>query len=783
MKTSRGSGNMSSQVPALSKRSNFNRQSADMKSYSLSNDTRINRNNQSDQVESLEKEVDESGSQSLEKEEIGINNNDMVATEEYGSEKTLKIGEKFVEWKESSEATGKTPRRELVFNPYTARFIEKNERERQKKNWIFKARDIKQIAKRNELSSDDKSWFGSRMPQRTKSFRLYLQNPNGVDVSDSTLLFRLLMDDVRRHNISMLIMPESNLNNKCAFMMEKLKDCAELHCENGRFFATNTPGFADPRAIRQPGGVATVNQGKYMTRFAGVEYDKAGRWSVHKFFGKIGFLKIYSIYRVCKMNKKAGDTTAWSQQCTFYQKKGKDVNPRKQIVSELQRSIETDLGNSCQVIVAGDFNEDIGDEKCGIHGSLTKIGLLNVFQEKMGDRLPRTYRNGSKCLDHIYTTMKIYESLTSCGIAPFHYLQKSDHRGCYVDIDLKHILDTGDLSIMPASLRRLKMNSVKGIQKYEEQIQDEIVNHKYIKKIDDLKKRFEDTLDSSVLEADLNKLDDEITASMLNAENKCSNVNMSCRLDWSPQLKYVLRNYRWSKNNVKKIKRNGLISSVDDYNFRLKNAYEERRKWKKELKATQLNVSTLREKFLNERATYLAGKKNTVSMDELKMLKHHEKQRKEAGRVKRVIKGKQYSSLTSIEIPALDQYDDEQRHDPNFSHKNIRTIWKKINSTNNGKLVKNWEKIESKEEVERMIIHWQELYQSQAGETPLATDAWEVKFDDPAFREAVLQGRVNPDSFDEPEIFEFIQAMQIQKNVPEIKFEYSFTAFKDMIKK
>jgi len=109
------------------------------------------------------------------------------------------------------------------------------------------------------------------------------------------------------------------------------------------------------------------------------------------------------------MSKKAGDTKAWSQQCTFYQKKGKDINPREQIVSELKRNIETDLGNSCQVIVAGDFNEDIGDEKCEIHGSLTNIGLLNaVFQEKMGDKLPCTYRSGSKCLDHIYIPLRRY---------------------------------------------------------------------------------------------------------------------------------------------------------------------------------------------------------------------------------------------------------------------------------------------------------------------------------------------------------------------------------------
>ena len=86
------------------------------------------------------------------------------------------------------------------------------------------------------------------------------------------------MDDVVRHNINLMIMPESNLNCRSAFIMEKLQDSTEQHCENGRFFATNTPGYPDFRAIRQPGGVATVMQGRYSIRFAGIEYDPVGRW-------------------------------------------------------------------------------------------------------------------------------------------------------------------------------------------------------------------------------------------------------------------------------------------------------------------------------------------------------------------------------------------------------------------------------------------------------------------------------------------------------------------------
>ena len=160
----------------------------------------------------------------------------------------------------------------------------------------------------------------------------------------------------------MLILPESNLNSQSGFIMEKLRDSAEAHCDNGRFFAMNTPNYPTPKSIKQPGGVATVVQGKYMSRFAGVEYDPAGRWIVHKYFGKKSFLKIYAVYRVCRQSKKAGETTAWVQQSTFFSTKGKDINPRSKIVEDLKKSIEIDLENNCEIIVAGDLNEDIGDD-------------------------------------------------------------------------------------------------------------------------------------------------------------------------------------------------------------------------------------------------------------------------------------------------------------------------------------------------------------------------------------------------------------------------------------
>ena len=208
-------------------------------------------------------------------------------------------------------------------------------------------------------------------------------------------------------------------------------------------------------------------------------------------------------------------------------------------------------------------------------------------REKIGSTIPRTYKNGSKCLDHVYVTTKVYDSLEACGIAPFDYFQKSDHRGIYIDLNLSNILDTDDIFIQPAKFRRLKLNSVASIKKYEDNIFEEMKVHKFEEKIEAISKLFqsEGVTDNSVEQ--LNKLDDELTSSMLNAEKKCSKIHMNCRCDWSPQLKFVLRNYRWAKNNVKKIKREGLVTNVENYNIQLKKAFEEQRKWKAELRNTK----------------------------------------------------------------------------------------------------------------------------------------------------------------------------------------------------
>jgi len=103
---------------------------------------------------------------------------------------------------------------------------------------------------------------------------------------------------------------------------------------------------------------------------------------------------------------------------------------------------------------------------------------MNVLKSEIGEELSRMYIRGTTCIDHIYVTpTRVYDTINKCGIAPFDYFEKSDHRGICIDFELEKLIET-EQSVMPKShLRRLKTTSVKVLQKYQEKIAEETEKH------------------------------------------------------------------------------------------------------------------------------------------------------------------------------------------------------------------------------------------------------------------------------------------------------------------
>jgi len=606
----------------------------------------------------------------------------------------------------------------LVYNPYKER--------------VQRTISYKKQPKRNQKATtprkvlvDDALWFGNRMEEKKIGCRIFLQNPNGIDTSENTDEFRMKLDEMRQFKINMWLLPETNLNRSDYMMKEKLSVAVEAHCEQGVIEMTNTPGF--PTDGKQPGGVATVLQGEMMSRYAGSEHDEVGRWVVSTFFGKNSQFKIYNVYRtVHHVKNKTGDSTAWSQQELYLEKHRKrSKNPREQIVVDLCKSIERDVEQANDILVCGDFNESL-DEKKGLHKELNKLGLMNVLVGKIDSDLPRTYNGGSKCIEHVYAMPGVYDTIRRCGIAPFNYFQKSDHRGIYVDLDIERILETETNVIPAANLRRLKMTSVGSLKLYQEAIIKEVTKNKYVQKVDELQEIINNKAEGEkMIKIRLNELDEQITNSLRSAEKKCAKIHMMCRHDWSPELKFALLNLRHAKRHLKKTLRDTSFTE-GEYIAEVQKAYDERRKWRKACREAKENSKELRESFLEDLSQHQALLNNTIASNEIKQLKRYEEQRKEARRIRSVLKGKNHRLLTSIEIPDISSYGEESK-DVNFSHYNVNVIWSKLLKCN-GTDVKTWERVDDRKLVEELILKWQQLYFGQSKDTPLASQELEERF-------------------------------------------------------
>ena len=64
-------------------------------------------------------------------------------------------------------------------------------------------------------------------------------------------------------------------------------------------------------------------------------------------------------------------------------------------------------------------------------------GLIHCMQTAYPtQRLPITYQDGNKCIDHIFLSTNIADTIRACGALPLRLGYASDHRMIYCDLDL-----------------------------------------------------------------------------------------------------------------------------------------------------------------------------------------------------------------------------------------------------------------------------------------------------------------------------------------------------------
>ena len=90
-----------------------------------------------------------------------------------------------------------------------------------------------------------------------------------------------------------------------------------------------------------------------------------------------------------------------------------------------------------EVVLNIDVNESFDSGKGGVAKLISITKLIDPIACTHGSKnIPNTHQRGTKIIDFIFISPKLYKYQRACGITQFNQVSPSDHRGSFIDVDL-----------------------------------------------------------------------------------------------------------------------------------------------------------------------------------------------------------------------------------------------------------------------------------------------------------------------------------------------------------
>jgi hypothetical protein len=152
---------------------------------------------------------------------------------------------------------------------------------------------------------------------------------------------------------------------------------------------------------------------------------------------------IICAYRVPLVSGISGPSMSHTQQPLMLKLAEKlNQRPRHHFCTDLKFLLDKRIKDNHEVILMGDFNNKLGSSVRGIAKVVADCNLVDVYAAKhaLEEEVP-TYSRGTKQLDYILMTPTVPSHVARCRANPFNHQFFWDHRGIYVDLELKGLFD------------------------------------------------------------------------------------------------------------------------------------------------------------------------------------------------------------------------------------------------------------------------------------------------------------------------------------------------------
>ena len=439
---------------------------------------------------------------------------------------------------------------EQEFEPVTRSSLQRKFRERAN---AISAAEMKQIEIMKSIDKENATkghgWVPMDKPDGTT--RLIFENWNSIKYwseRKTKVDINVIEATRKRYNADILAGVEHQTN------FSKADEDAQFHDifgfgEDRKSVEAHNCHNGDHRSAY--GGTAIMVFGR-LSHYATNQHDRdptgLGRWCSKLIKSGSKSVRIVTAYRPNKgrwSGRRQGAGSVWRQHRRYFRSINRHDNPRDLFDQDLCAALKAWRRDGEDIILAGDFNDNIYTSSLARSLGHRDIGLVDQYHRLFDEPAPFSHNTGSVPIMGVYATAGI--EVTAAYLSQHHAKGVvGDHRLHVFDFSTKSITGLDSPTDTRAEGRNLQCSHHYARTNYIRVLMQLTQRHKMFSKALFLRRQ-RMTMTAAEFQLVCNKYDNEFTELMLAAEKQCRKKKNDF-LSWSPIVGACVRHlhlYRW----------------------------------------------------------------------------------------------------------------------------------------------------------------------------------------------------------------------------------------------
>ena len=515
-------------------------------------------------------------------------------------------------------------------------------------------KEINKLEWQGDVMTFDEGWPNI---ENKKTLRIFHINLNGVTYQNNLMEWEMTIAYLMDMQVDIFGLTEINLDLNNGIIRDKVIQSGKHFDPYIRMATSSSLQKVGPSPFKM-GGTITGTNGCWSGRITKQGSDELGRWSYMAIQSKQGKqVIIITVYVPNKPTTAGGGTTIYSQmEADIVHKKGKLMEPRKELLKDLYNFIEKEKNKGNTIFLMGDMNDTLGIDDSQINQFLQSLDMSITYKIRHGEEavLPPTHDRGSNCLDMIGCSNHVEDTaIVRAGYAPFYFNFFTDHRGVYIDIDIDSLFNSTRPDTTRPIYKRFTTLHVPKCSKYLLKLEELMEKSKIFQQIDELEEEYEEYAENKdnetrerIIKA-TKTLFEKVTEFMKRAERWAGPVPYRDGFPDSPQLRRVA----FKVIRIKKYLRLISLGTIEANEVEKIRATKDLKNAQRELRETQKSANILRQAHLEILANKRSHQWQMSSSEALHIINESEKSKRVHGKHRRLLNKDNEGTLRSLMIP------------------------------------------------------------------------------------------------------------------------------------